>query len=118
MKICSVVPTIWTNKVQETVEFYREKLGFQCAASMEEWSCLEHDGIEFMVAAPTEHEPFTRPQFTGTFYFKVTGVDEMWMKVKDHTEVVYRIEDFDYGMREFCILDNNGYRLQFGEEIA
>ena len=117
MKISSVVPMIWTNQVQETVKFYRDRLGFQCANPTEGWCCLEHDGVEFMVAAPNEHEPFAGPEFTGTFYFRVNGVDELWAKVKDDAEVVYPIESFDYGMREFCIRDNNGYRLQFGEEI-
>lgn len=117
MKVNSVVPMIWTTKVLETVEFYREKLGFTCVAAMEEWSCLERDGVEFMVATPNKQSPFVGPEFTGTFYFKVTGVDELWAKVKDNLEVVYPLEDFDYGMREFCVLDNNGYRLQFGEEI-
>ena len=26
-------------------------------------------------------------------------------------------EDFEHGMREFAIYDNNGYMLQFGQEI-
>ena len=38
--------------------------------------------------------------------------------MKDKAEVVYPIEDFDYGMREFAIRDNNGYLLQFGQEIG
>ena len=38
-------------------------------------------------------------------------------KVKDAVRVCYPIEDFDYGMREFAIFDNNGYLLQFGQEI-
>jgi hypothetical protein len=29
--------------------------------------------------------------------------------------VVYPIEDFSYGMREFAIRDNSGYILQFGK---
>jgi hypothetical protein len=29
----------------------------------------------------------------------------------------YPLKDFDYGMREFTIRDNNGYILQFGPEI-
>jgi uncharacterized glyoxalase superfamily protein PhnB len=37
--------------------------------------------------------------------------------LKDSTTVVYPLEDFDYGMREFAIRDNNGYVLQFGQEI-
>jgi len=31
--------------------------------------------------------------------------------------VVYPLEDCAYGMREFAIRDNNGYILQFGQEI-
>jgi hypothetical protein len=31
--------------------------------------------------------------------------------------IVYPLEDFPYGMREFAIRDNNGYILQFGQEI-
>ena len=41
----------------------------------------------------------------------------MWEQVKDAARVCYPIEDFDYGMREFAVFDNNGYLLQFGQEI-
>ena len=41
----------------------------------------------------------------------------MWTKVRDKTRICYGIENFDYGMREFAIDDNNGYMLQFGQEI-
>ena len=30
--------------------------------------------------------------------------------------VVYPMETFGYGMREFAVYDNNGYLLQFGQE--
>jgi len=38
--------------------------------------------------------------------------------LKHNTEIVYPIEDFDYGMREFAIRDSNGYCLQFGQEVG
>ena len=41
----------------------------------------------------------------------------MWAKLKDITKVCYGIETFDFGMREFAIYNNNGYMLQFGQEI-
>jgi len=41
----------------------------------------------------------------------------MWEKVKDKANICYGIEDFEYRMREFAIYDNNGYTLQFGQEI-
>lgn len=117
MKLNCVVPTIWTTEVRETIDFYREKMGFKCSVASADWATLERDGVEFMIALPNKKVPFTGPEFTGTFYFRIEGVDEYWAQVKDKAEVVYPLEEFDSGMREFCVMDNNGYRLQFGEEI-
>ncbi len=38
-------------------------------------------------------------------------------QLKDKAAIVYPLEDFDYGMREFAIRDNNGYILQVGQEF-
>ena len=38
-------------------------------------------------------------------------------QLKDKAAIVYPLEDFDYRMRKFAIRDNNGYILQFGQEI-
>jgi len=40
------------------------------------------------------------------------------VKLKDKAEVACGIENIEYGMREFAVLDNNGYMLQLGQEIA
>ena len=70
-----------------------------------------------MLAYPNEGADFERANFTGSFYFVVDNVDELWNQVKDDCEVVYEIETFEWDMREFAIYDNNGYILQFGQEI-
>jgi len=44
-------------------------------------------------------------------------VDAWWEYLKDKGTIVYPIENFDYGMREFAIRDNNGYILQVGSEV-
>jgi hypothetical protein len=41
----------------------------------------------------------------------------MFVSFKENTKVCYPIENFEYGMREFAIYDNNGYLLQLGQEI-
>lgn len=55
---------------------------------------------------------------TGSFYFNTNDVDGMWAELKDRTTICYGIEDFEHGMREFAIYDNNGYILQFGQELV
>lgn len=57
------------------------------------------------------------PGFAGPLYINTSGVGELWEKLKDKTRVCYPVENFDYGMREFAVYDNNGYLLQFGEDI-
>jgi uncharacterized glyoxalase superfamily protein PhnB len=47
----------------------------------------------------------------------VENVDGIYEDLKKKVKLVYPIEDFEWGMREFAIYDNNGYILQFGEEI-
>lgn len=117
MKLQTVVPMLTVPDVAASVSFYRDTLGFACANGMSGWASMNKDGVEIMFALPNAHLPFERPQFTGSLYFRCGDVDSLWQAVKDKAEIVYPLESFDYGMREFAMRDNNGYLLQFGQEI-
>ena len=73
--------------------------------------------IEVRQSKPNEHTKYEKIGFSGSFYYNTDDVDGWWEKLKDKAEVAYGIENFEYGMREFAILDNNGYMLQFGQAI-
>lgn len=117
VKLTHLVPILWTNELEKTIKFYHDVIGFECINRMEGWASLRNDDIELMLSRPNAHEPFDKIQFTGSFYFHADNVDQIWEQVKDKATIVYPIENFDYGMREFAIRDNDGYILQFGEEI-
>jgi uncharacterized glyoxalase superfamily protein PhnB len=117
MKLQSLTPMLWTKDLTASIAFYREVLGFECANQTEGWACLEKDDVELMLSTPNAHEPFDRIQFTGSFYFRPDDVKSLWEQLRHKAAIVYPLEDFDYGMREFAIRDNNGYILQFGQEI-
>jgi len=117
MKLNQLVPILWTNDLDQTIAFYRDLLGFESINRGGGWALLRKDAVELMLSLPNVHEPFDKIQFTGSFYFHPDDVDELWQQIKDKAMVVYPLEDFDYGMREFAIRDNNGYVLQFGKEI-
>lgn len=70
-----------------------------------------------MLSKPNELENFNEIGFTGSFYFNVNNVDELWEDLKTKAKICYEIETFDWEMREFAIYDNNGYILQFGQHI-
>ena len=112
-------PMLWTEDLQGTIDFYTRSLGFTCGERNDNWgwASLYIDGIALMVARPNEHMPYEKIGFTGSFYFTTDDVNAMWEKLRDTEMICYDIEDFEYGMREFAVYDNNGYLLQFGQEI-
>lgn len=110
---------IWSAQLAETIQFYTETLGFTVISRNDEfgWASLQKDEVVIMVSSPNAHTPFEKPVFTGSFYFNTDDVDGLWEVLKTKTGIVYEIQNFAYGMREFAIYDNNGYTLQFGQEI-
>ncbi len=115
MQYCT--PILYTKEIQESIDFYTQYLQFKCTQQADEFAYLEYDDISIMFSLPNPNIPFVKPQFTGTFYFQCDDVNLIWDFVGDVVQVCYPIQDFAHGMREFAIYDNNGYLLQFGQEI-
>jgi catechol 2,3-dioxygenase-like lactoylglutathione lyase family enzyme len=119
MKLTELKPMIWTEDLDATVEFYTKTLGFECDNIVAElgWASLSKDSVSLMLRRPDANTEYDKPIFTGSFYFSTDDVDGMWQLLKDKAPVCYGIENFNYGMREFAIYDNNGYLLQFGQPV-
>jgi catechol 2,3-dioxygenase-like lactoylglutathione lyase family enzyme len=117
MKLQSIRPMLWTHNLNDTVNFYTDILKFSLVNRNDDWgwAALVKDEVEIMLAKPNEHTPFDNPVFTGSFYFNTDDVDALWNDVKDKAKICYVPGDFEWGMREFAIYDNNGYILQFGQ---
>ena len=118
MKFTGLTPTLYTRDIRGSVDFYVNTLGFEREGPDGGGvAIVRRDDVEIMFAWPNVHMPFEAPVLTGTLYIHCDDVDAAWEQVKDAARVCYPVEDFDYGMREFAIFDNNGYLLQFGQEI-
>ena len=119
MKLNAITPVLYTEDIESTINFYTTHFGFTCTSYDEKygWASLSNGDVEIMLSNPNAHIPFTKPNFTGSFYFRTNDVDALWNTVKDKLRICYPIENFDYGMREFAVYDNNGYLLQFGSGI-
>lgn len=121
MKIKCLTPMLATADLAATIAFYGNNLGFECRGRYPEenpcWASLWNGDVELAFSIPNDHEPFERPVLTGSIYLYVEDVETIWEKLKDAVEVVYGLETFGYGMREFGIRDNNGYILNIGENV-
>ena len=118
MQFKGPTPVLYVTDVENSIRFYSDLLGFACANRTAAWASLRRDHAEIMVSLPNEYLPFDKLVFTGSFYFQIQDVDALWRQLGEKVSVVYPLENFDYGMREFAIKDVNGYILQFGQEIA
>ena len=120
MKLTDLRPLMWTKDIPGTIAFYTNTLGFALDAHDEDlgWASLSRDGIHIMISQPNAHFEYKGSQFTGSFYFNTEDARGWWEKVKDKAKVCYPLEEFSWGMREFAIYDNNGYILQFGQELV
>lgn len=123
MKLTNLRPMLETNDIKATIEFYTETLGFTLRETFEHegtttWCDLVRDEVAIMFSLPNEHMNYGRILLSGSLYINAEDVEEVWNLLKDKCEVVYAPENFEYGMREFAIKDNNGYVLNFGESVS
>lgn len=118
MKFTALTPTLYTRDVRGSVDFYVNTLGFELDGPDGGGGALvRRDDVAIMSAWPNAHMPFGAPVLPGALHIRCDDVDEAWERAKDSARVCSPVEDFDYGMREFAIFDNNDCLLQFGQEI-
>lgn len=122
MKLNGLVPMLETENLRETIEFYMGLLGFECNGFYPDekdpcWVSLVKDEVVIMFSDKDRSSEIGGAVITGTLYLYPANVNELWENLKDKAPIAYPIEDFDYGMREFGIKDNNGYILQFGQDL-
>ena len=115
----TLTPMLETADIKATIDFYTTVLGFRCNNFSEDsgWASLSKDNVDIMFSGFNEHRGFIAAAMSGSLYLNVDNIDTVWATLKDNCKVCYPIDDFDYGMREFAVFDNNGYLLQFGQAI-
>jgi len=129
MKLYHLSPILWTKDLEQTISFYETVLGFKKQGQVPNYVSLTRDNVEIMFVLPIDEpedckdpdnkeEFFPKPQLTGSIYIITEKVDEIWESVKDKARIKSTIANRQYLMRDFSILDNNGYELVFGEDIS
>lgn len=128
MKLQKLSPILWTKDLQGTIAFYESVLGFKGTSGFPNFVSLSREDVEIMFMVPqdepedckdpNDREPFfPKPTMTGSLYILTEPVDDLWESIKGRVTVKTPLEDRKYYMRDFSILDNNGYELVFGQHI-
>jgi uncharacterized glyoxalase superfamily protein PhnB len=115
-----IVPVLKVVDLDKALAFYTEVLGFAVA-----WSAPQDGGGDnamlqggsVSVLLSTAEQLGSQPQFSGTLYFNMLGVDEFFDRVKDRVKLIWPLDVTEFGQREFGIRDPDGYTLAFAEPI-
>lgn len=106
--------------LRETLNYYRDKFGFY-----EEWTegtidgGIRRDDMRMLFGEDAEHVKLINTD-TGrlNLIWFVDNIDEVYVEYQDRgIEIVNPLKSYTYGMREFAIMDLNGYYIRIAEGI-
>ncbi len=120
----NISPTLAVRNMKETIEFYKNSLGFKMGmafpdASNPEYVDLSKDGMVLMFI-PAQNLGIGSGEKLGigvNLYLQIDGdIDEYYAELKKRgVRVVADIKDEPYGIRDFTVEDVNGYKLTFNQ---
>jgi catechol 2,3-dioxygenase-like lactoylglutathione lyase family enzyme len=116
-----IVPALKVSDLRRAVDFYTGILGFhicwQAANDGGGENCMLQAGAVDLLLSTGAHLG-GEPNFTGTLYFHLEGVQDFYDRIKEKVVLVWPLETMEYGQMEFGIRDTDGYTLAFAEEVA
>ncbi len=136
MALKSLTPNLIVEDVAETVDYYRDVLGFQFILGVAEgtedtvfeatgqalgFAMLQRDDVELMLQSRLSVEVDLGPTAAATgdavaLYIGVDDIDSLYAEVNDKVEMFIDLRDTFYGAREFHIRDCNGFIVGFAQQ--
>lgn len=124
-----LTPNIMVEHVNNTVDFYRDVLGFSLLTTVPEqgtfdWAMMKHGAVEIMFQSRASLSG-DLSQFTGkaiggtlTLYIDVSDIKDLYASLKNKVKIVHDMAPTFYDAQEFTIEDCNSYILTFAEPIS
>ena len=111
--ILHTVPVLPALNIPETILFYESKLGF-VAFNHGDYITMEKDGARLQFFQCNDKYICEN----SGCYIYVKNIEDLYaqLSVQDIIHPNGKLSGKAWGMREFCVLDNNGNLLRFGED--
>jgi lactoylglutathione lyase len=134
MNLTDVTPNLIVSDIDRSATFYRDLLGFSVVTTVPDqgpfvFVWLQRGGVSVFLNArtPAEHDlPIWASRSAGAMSMfmmveaasTAEGIDTLFGSLESRATVVMPLKDQFYGMREFGILDPDGYVIFFAQRIA
>ncbi|UFP93127.1 bleomycin resistance protein [Gloeobacter morelensis] len=121
-------PNLFVEDVGRALDFYETVLGFKRLMTLPDrapfaWGLVQAGGVELMFQSfeslKDDPLPIEGRQSGGTLnlYIEVDDVEALYEKLRTQVSVVREPNTTFYGMREFLMLDPDGYLLTFAQPV-
>ena len=135
MNLTDVTPNLIVSDIDRSTVFYRDVLGFSVVTSVPDQApfvfvWLRRDGVSVflnvLAGMKDDVAELGTQKIGGTNTMFMTleaesvdqGIDAMFRSVEGKARVVMPLKDQFYGMREFGIVDPDGYVIFFAQRIG
>ena len=123
-----LTPNLLVANVERSLAFYVDTLGFARGMTVPDaspfvFAAVTSGDVEIFVndaaTAVKEYPAFAGKPLgaTGTMYIELEGVDALHERIKSRVTITMPLVTQFYGMREFGILDPDGYVITFAERV-
>ena len=124
-----LTPNLLVANVERSLAFYVETLGFARGMTVPDaspfvFAAVTSGDVEIffndVATAVKEYPAFADKPIgaTGTMFIELEGVDALHERIKSSVTITMPLVTQFYGMREFAILDPDGYVITFAERVA
>ena len=125
----SLTPNLVVSDIDRSLRFYREVLGFSVVTTVPDaepfvFVWLQRDDVQVFLnaqqAAAAEYPELAATVAGGswTMFIVTDAVDDLHASLSGKARVVMPLETKFYGMREFAIVDPDGFVITFAEKIS
>lgn len=119
MQFQSLIPSLDVTNVDESIQFYREALGFSVQDQMSwngqtGWALLKVGKVGLMLNASNyDLSAESSPQFGGVFFFYPDNLEKLHSELSDKGYAVSSMQAVSTGVKEFYLCDPDGYVFWF-----
>jgi predicted enzyme related to lactoylglutathione lyase len=122
--LTGVSPVLLVADLERAVEFYRDRLGFECSVygTPPNFGVAVRDQATILLALCPDGERIV-PNWrivdkTWNAYIRVDDADAIYAEVQERgAEIDYTIYDAPHGFREFGVQDPDGHDIAFGQPL-
>ncbi len=120
MKILKLTPILYSNDVDNSIEFYTQNLNFKILSKKNrngetEFAILNNGEFELIITNNTSNIDGENNFIT--LYLEISNAQKIYEQIKNKVKILKPIEKTSYGTKEFSISDNLGNKLTFAERL-